>query len=457
MEIALASLVLLLLMFAGMPIVFSFLTGSLFYMVMTGTSMGDVVSAVFFSLNNYTILTLPLFIIAGALMDVSGIAEQLIEFSRVLLKRIKGGMGAVIPVSSMFFGAISGSGTATVAAMSKILLPKLEKLGWDKRYTAALVAASGPLGYMIPPNINAILYGVVANTSIAALFLATIIPGIIWGVLYIIINRFVYAKWYKPVDVSAAAPDGTVTNGLAANRFGLVQGVPAADGSYFRELYAAFKPAIPAFVMPVIIFGGIYGGFFTATEAGAVSCIYALLAGIFIFKTIKLSNTLSAFRETGEMLGAILIILPMIDVFTRLLVLEGVPAMVAEGLSSISTNKHVVLFLIILILLIAGLALEAPVLIFVFGPLLLPTIQAIDVHPIQFGVILFVSIGIGALSPPVAMNLFIAAKASGVSMEDLMKPLLPYLFFGALPVLLLVTYVPELSLWLPKVVMGLKL
>lgn len=449
MEIITASIVVLVLIFIGMSVSFSFLTGALLYLIVSGTDMGTVVPDAFFALDSFELLAIPLFLIAGNLMEVSGIAEKLIDFSSALLKKVKGGMGAIIPVASMFFGAINGSGTATVAALSTILLPKLEKLGWDKRYTSAMLAASGPLGYMIPPNMNAILFGVIVNTSIAALFLATVIPGIIWGLLYIVINRIVYKKWCNPEIVASES--------ASASTSALISASTSTGNSYFRDLSSAFKAAIPAFMMPVIIFGGIYGGVFTPTEAGAVACIYGIIAGIFIFKKIKLANGFSAFTDTGRILGAILIILPMVIIFTRLLVINGVPQMVAEGLTSISTNKYVILLMIDLVLFIAGFFLDPGVLIFVIAPLLLPAANAIDLSTIQLGVILFVAIGIGTVTPPMAMNLFVVSKAGGVPLQDMIKPLLPLLIFGAIPVLLLVTYVPEVSLWLPRVVMGLKI
>lgn len=449
MELVLLSCLLVLIFIAlGMPVLFCFLVGSLFFFILSGESMGSVVRDAFFSLNKYALLAVPLFMIAGKLMEISEIASRLIDFSRALLKKFKGGMGAIIPVASMFFGALTGSQTATVAALSTILIPRLSKMGWDKRYTAALLAAAGPLGFMIPPNSSAILYGVVANTSIAALFLATVVPGIIWGVLYIILNRILYTKWYQP----AAAEVASTTPEINPHRN--EQLLLEEDVGYFRDLYKTFVAAIPAFIMPIIIMGGIYGGYFSPTEAGAVACVYALLAGIFIFKTINFSNGYKAFVETGVTMGSFMIILPMVIIITRILVRNGVPQMITESLNSISTNPYILTLLIVLIFFIAGFFLDPGVLIFVLTPLLLPTAESIGMDPIQFGVILFVSIGVGALTPPFALNLFIASRVSGVPLYAMMKPLMPFLLFAAIPILLLVAYVPQLSLWLPNLVMG---
>lgn len=444
MEIViLTAATILILILIGMPVGFSFLVGALIYFLITGESMGSVARDAFFALNSFALLAIPLYMIAGTLMDISGIAERLVDFSRALLKKIKGGMAAIIPLASMFFGALSGSGTATVAAMSNILIPRLTRLGWDKRYTAALLAASGPLGFMIPPNINAILYGVIANTSIPALFLATVIPGIIWGILYIVINRIIYTKWYHPEGKDPIyKSENLQTNDLSISYDNEI--------GYFQDVFKTFTAAIPAFVMPLIIFGGIYGGVFTATEAGAVACIYALIAGLFIFKTVKLVDAYKSLIELGVTFSSFMIILPMVIILTRILVLNGVPQAVAEGLTSISTNPYIIILLIVLVFFITGFFLDPGVLIFILTPLLLPTAISIGMDPIQFGVILFVSIGVGALTPPMAMNLFIVTRITGIPMQNLIRPLLPFLLFGAIPVLLLVAYIPELSLWLPN-------
>jgi C4-dicarboxylate transporter DctM subunit len=457
MEIVIiASLLVVLFIFLEMPIAFCFWTGTLVYFLVTGNSMGSVVRDAFFSINNFALLAVPLFMIAGTLMEISGIAERLVNFSRALLKRFKGGMGAIVPVSSMFFGALSGSGTATVAALGSILIPRLTRIGWDRSYIAAMLAAAGPLGFMIPPNMSAILYGVVSNTSIASLFLATIVPGIMWGILYIIINRIVYNKWYTPpaggefgsqaAMETAAAAETAKNSDLLLNQGG--------DIGYWKDVYQTFKAGIPAFIMPVIIFGGIYGGVFTATEAGAVACAYAFLVGMFWFRTVNWANGYKAFTDTAASLASFMIILPMVIILTRILVINGVPQTITKGLSAISTDPNVLLFLIVLVLFIAGFFLDPGVLIFVLTPLMMPTANAIGLDPIQLGVILFVSIGVGALTPPMAMNLFVASRVSGVPMQQLIRPLLPFFVFGAIPILLLVTYVPALSLWLPNLVSG---
>lgn len=433
--VAIASLILLILMFAGMPIAFSFLLSSILYFIISGEGFSTIVPTAFYSLNNFALLALPLFIIAGNLMEASGIAAKLVDFADALLKKVKGGLGALIPLASMFFGALCGSGTATVATLGIILLPKLTKRGWEKSYTTALVAASGPLGYMIPPNINAILYAYVADASVAALFLATLLPGILWGILYMIVNRVIYVK-YNPNVIENSQKITEKVN-------------------YAQNLSASMKGVIPALIMPVIILGGIYGGIFTPTEAGAVSCIYAIIVGFFIYKKLKYKNTFNSFKKTAIMIGSFLVVLPMVMVFTRILIINGVPQTIAIWMTSISSNKNIILLLMDIVYFIAGFFLDAGILVMIVTPLMMPVAKIIGLNIIQMGVILMVAVGIGTVTPPMAMSLYVASDISGVGIHEMIKPLIPFIIFAAIPILLLVTYIPALSLWLPKVIMGI--
>jgi C4-dicarboxylate transporter DctM subunit len=444
MELAIATIVILALIFLGMNVPFCFLTGSLLFAVLSGASMGSFVSTAYYALDSFSTLAIPLFMIAGTLIEHSGIARILIDLAEILLRKIKGGMGATIPVVACFFGALSGSGTATVTTLGSMMAPRLQELGWNKRYVAALIAASGPLGYMIPPNMNAIIYTTVSSASVAALFLATVMPGLIWAGLYLIANRLTYTRWYKPAGENPpdlSAPD---------SRGERVQNQNAGGRSLKRTIWAA----VPAFLMPVIIMGGIYGGIFTPTEAGGVGCLYALIVGMAVYKKIKLQNAFKSFLSTGSALGSILIIFPMTLIFSRILVVNGVPAVVTGFITGISTNKYIILLVLDIILIIAGFFLDAGVLLLVFTPLLLPTAALIGITQVQLGVIMFVAVGVGTITPPMAMNLFITGKVCNVSVKDMMAPLWPFLVFGAILVLFLVTFVPELSLFLPKLIMG---
>ncbi len=450
MALIIASITILLLIFLGMSIPFSFLSGSLLFSLITGASTGSYVSTAYYSQNSFGILAIPLFMAAGTLMERSGIARTLIDFAEVLLKKVKGGMGATIPVVACFFGALSGSGTATVTTLSTMMAPRLEELGWDKRYIAAFIAAAGPLGYMIPPNMNAILYTTVSSASVAALFLATIIPGLIWAALYIIINRVIYTKWYHP-------PENSITSKAAISASPLnSKTVESANFNEPKErnTKSIIRSVLPAFMMPVIIMGGIYGGVFTPTEAGGVGCLYALIVGIFIFKKMTFKQAFKSFIDTGSSLGSILIMMPMTLMFSRILVVNDVPQMVTTLITSISTNRTVILLIIDFIIFAAGFFLDAGILLLLFTPLLLPTAVMIGLSQVQLGVMMFVAVGIGTITPPMAMSLFITGKICKVTVNEMIKPLIPLFLFGALPILILVTFVPEASEFLPRLILG---
>lgn len=445
-SIALAVGIILVLILLGMSVPWCFLCGSLVYVLSTGASTGSFVSTALYSLESTSTLAIPLFMAAGVLLEKSGIARTLIDLAEKLMRKFKGGMGATIPVVACFFGALSGSGTATVTTLSGMMAPRLREMGWDKRYLAAFIAACGPLGYMIPPNMNAILYSNVSSASVSGLFLATIIPGLIWAGLYLLINRLTYHRWYDPAKAGRLDPSTDTIVPMTEAELAALQ----KSESWIKVL----KNAIPAFLMPVIIMGGIYSGTFTATEAGAVGCLYGVLVGVLFYRTLSAKSVFHSFVGTGSSLGSFLIMFPMTLIFSRIMVTNGVPDMITNLITGVSDNRYVILFILDIVLIIAGCFLDAGVLLLVLTPLLLPTATAIGLTQIQLGVIMFVAVGVGTITPPMAMNIFITGKACNVTVKDMMAPLWPFLVFAAIPVLLLVTYVPELSLWLPRLIMG---
>ncbi|BDF66141.1 membrane protein [Oscillospiraceae bacterium] len=445
-SIILSVVVILVLILLGMSVPWCFLCGSLAYVITTGASTGSFVSTAFYSLESTSTLAIPLFMAAGVLLEKSGIARTLIDLAEKLMRKFKGGMGATIPVVACFFGALSGSGTATVTTLSSMMAPRLREMGWDKRYLAAFIAACGPLGYMIPPNMNAILYSNVSSASVSGLFLATILPGLLWAALYLLINRLTYHRWYDPAKGGHLDPETDTIIPMTDEERALL--------GRTQKWSTVIKNAIPAFLMPVIIMGGIYSGTFTATEAGGVGCLYGVIVGVFVYRTLRGKSVFNAFVSTGSSLGSFLIMFPMTLIFSRIMVTNGVPDMITNLITGVSDNRFVILFILDVVLIIAGCFLDAGVLLLVLTPLLLPTAAAIGLTQIQLGVIMFVAVGVGTITPPMAMNIFITGKACNVTVRDMMAPLWPFLVFGALPILFLVTYIPEVSLWLPRLVMG---
>jgi len=423
-------IVFLLLVFLGLPIAFSFALASLgFFILEMGTSsLTLLISRTFGSIDSFPLMAIPFFILAGDLMKDSGISRGLVNFAELFIGKVKGGLGHVTVLASMFFGAISGSSAATVAAIGGIMIPEMESRGYNKKYAVALAAVSGFLGILIPPSIPLIVYGINAEVSIARLFLGGVGPGLIMGISFMIVNRFMAPRYMtERPDAQAAAQTK----------------VSAATVS---------KQAIPALIMPFIILGGIYSGAFTPTEAGAVAVVYALLAGGIYYRGFtpkKLMNLLGGSALTSSV---ILIIIGFAGVFGWIITTQQVPAKLSEFVTSITQNPYVVLFILNIIYLILGTFMETITAIVITTPIFLPLIRALGIDPIHFGVLQTLNLGVGMITPPMALNLLMASKIGEVNVYEIIRPLLPFLITAIL-ILLLVTYVPQIVLFLPNVLL----
>lgn len=450
MIFALSMLLILLLIFTGVAIPLSFLSGSFFLAIFAGARMGSFATNAYYMLDSIAMLAIPLFVVGGQLVERSGIANVLIDLGDRLLHKVKGGMAATIPVVSCFFGAMCGSALATANTLASAMAPDLVRKGWNKRYIAALIAVSSPMGFMIPPNVNAIVFSTaVSGASVGELFMSTIIPAIIWTGLYLVINRVIYARYYTPVsdrtESAPEPPDVTAEQPLP----------PEISGSYHIGTQKQFwLQLIVAVGLAVVVLGGIYGGIFTATEAGAIMCLYATLSGLLVYKNIKFSQLFGIFAKGAKDVSVLVILFPMTMIFSRILTLNHVPDMFAELVLSLTDNKVLIILLIDLLLFILGFFIDGNVIILTVVPMLAPVTSAVGVSTIQLAVIVFVAIGIGAITPPMATCLLSCSRICDVSVKDMMKPLMPFLLLGALPVLLLVSFVPALSEWLPALLYG---
>lgn len=450
MIFALSMLLILLLIFTGVAIPLSFLGGSFFLAIFAGARIGSFATNAYYMLDSIAMLAIPLFVVGGQLVERSGIANVLIDLGDRLLHKVKGGMAATIPVVSCFFGAMCGSALATANTLASAMAPDLVRKGWDKRYIAALIAASSPMGFMIPPNVNAIVFSTaVSGASVGELFMSTIVPAIIWTGLYLIINRVIYVHYYNPV--SAGTSIGREQPENLADR--QIQPEDLTDyridsqGQFWLQLAVAVGLA-------VVVLGGIYGGIFTATEAGAIMCLYATLSGLLVYKNIKFSQLFGIFAKGAKDVSVLVILFPMTMIFSRILTLNHVPDMFAELVLSLTDNKVLIILLIDLLLFILGFFIDGNVIILTVVPMLAPVTSAVGISTIQLAVIVFVAIGIGAITPPMATCLLSCSRICDVSVKDMMKPLMPFLLLGALPVLLLVSFVPALSEWLPALLYG---
>ena len=433
MSIVACMALILALIMMSMNIPLAFLAGAMIFSFTNGLTTGSWGSTGWFSVESFSLLAIPLFLIAGTLMERSGIAGALVDLGQKLTdKEGKGrGLANAIPVVSGFIGALCGSGLATASTMCTMLGPRLEQKGYKKEFIYGLIACSSPFGYMIPPNMNAIIYAKVANASVADLFMATVIPGILWIIFYIIINRFMVPKYFFPENAVASATVATEVKKQQSN-------------------WQLFRSLIPAILMPVIILGGIYGGVFTATEAGAVGCLYGVIVGVCIYRTVKTRDLFDIFATAAYQMGSLQIIFPFTMIFTRIMVTNGVPDMVTSFVTGVSDSKIVIILILVAVLFVAGFFLDGNILLLVLTPLLLPTATSVGMSVIQFAVLVFVALGVGSITPPMAMSLFLCARLGDVPVEKMVKPMIPYIVFAAVPILLLVAFVPAISEFLPS-------
>lgn len=421
--------VFIILLFFNVPIMISLGISSVFYGIfLSSTPMSMITNVYFTSLDSFTLIAIPFFILAGDLMMKGGISKRLINLCRALVGGVTGALGAVTVVASMIFAAIAGSGTATVACIGGITIPEMLKEKYDKGYASAMAATAGALGPIIPPSVAMILYGVACQVSITDLFLGGIVPGVLMAVGLIALNTYLCKK----------------------HNWGLKKGSPEIE---VPPLGQAFKEGILALMVPVIILGGIYGGFVTPTEAAIIACDYAIIISLFVYKEYKIKDIPGIIKGTVETTGTVMLLVATAAALGKLLTIEQIPTTLASALVSISDNKIIILLIINVFLLFVGMFMETYAAIILLAPILLPTVQAIGVDPLHFGLIMVVNLTIGLCTPPVGVNLFIASRIANAPMEKMFKWLLPCL--GVLiVVLLLVTYIPQLTMFLPNMFGG---
>lgn len=372
------------------------------------------------SVDSFPLMAVPFFILAGEIMGKGGISERLFNFANALVGNKTGGFAMATIVTCMFFAAISGSGPATVAAIGGIMIPAMVRQGYDKKFATATVAAAGSIGVIIPPSIPMVIYGVVGSTSIGDMFIAGIIPGLLVGAA-LMVWAYLYSRKhnYKGSESKTSLSD---------------IGKTLWDAKW-------------ALVVPIIILGGIYGGIFTPTEAAVIAVVYGLIAGLLLYRELKLKDLPKVLVDSALTTATVLIIVGSATAFGRLLTIEQIPAQVANFLLSISDNQIVIILLITVLLLVVGCFMDTLAAIIILTPILLPIATNIGYDPVHFGIIMVVNLAIGFITPPLGVNLFVGSGISGLSIEKLSKAIIPY-FLAMIFALLMITFIPELSMWL---------
>jgi C4-dicarboxylate transporter, DctM subunit len=417
-------LLVILMMLLGVPVGFSFGLGGFAILFATGLDPRFAIPAAFRNLESYTLLALPLFIMAGGLMRDADISRRLIAFTMSFLGKIRGGLGMVCVVSCTIFGAISGSASAAIAAIGSVVIPEMVDRGYDRGYATGLVAASSMLALLIPPSIPMIVFAMTAQISILAAFLSTLIPGVLMMTSYCIIN-LVMCRKMKGIEV--------------AERKNLMQTI--------GDIGRSSKEAGFALFMPILVLGGIYGGVFTPTEAAGMSAVYAVLIGFVFYKTMTIKGVAHNIKTSMITSGVVMILLFFILMVSRVLVAHQVPQQLTNLIFQFTTNKWVVLFMLNVILVIIGMLVDDISGNILSAALLLPIAKSVGIDPIHFAAISVTNLSLGNITPPCAPMLYLAGLIGGnLPLNAYVKPAAVFMIVGALPVILLVTYIPEFAL-----------
>ena len=376
---------------------------------------------IFSGISVFSLLAIPFFILAGNIMNKGGIAIRLINLAKVITGRTPGALAQTNVLANMIFGAISGSGTAAASAMGSIIGPIEKEEGYDPSFSAAANIATAPTGLLIPPSNVMITFSLVSGgTSVAALFMAGYIPGILWGLACMIVVFFIAKK----------------------------RGYRSTTSFTAKEKWTIFIQALPCLLLIIIVIGGIIGGIFTATEGSVVAVVYSLVLSLFGYKSIKVKDIPQLLKESAEMTGIIIFLIGVSSIMSWVMAFTNIPALVSSALLAISDSKIVILLMINIILLIVGTFMDMTPACLIFTPIFLPVCQALGMNTVHFGIMMIFNLCIGTITPPVGTTLFVGVKVGGVKLESVIRQLLIY-FAAIFVVLMLVTYSPQLSLFLP--------
>jgi len=413
-----------LLLLAGTPIAFSIGVTTVFMLLkMNSPVLLKIVPMKFYSgIDLFALMAMPFFMLAGDIMNRIQVTHRLVQLANTLLGNIRGALAHVNIVVSIFFAGLTGAAVADTAALGTMLIPAMSNEGYDKPFSAAVTAASSIIGPIIPPSIIMVIYGSLMNVSIAGLFAAGIVPGVLVGIALMILTAFIAKKRNYPKGKHATS---------------------------IREVGVAFWNAIIPLMMPIIILGGILSGAFTPTEAAAVAVLYALIIGFFIYRNLKPKDIPEMLFEMVRTNGNLFIILSAAAILGWILANERIPELIAEQILNISHNKYVVLMIINVLLLIIGMFMDMTAVLIIMGPILHPLVVSLGVNPLHFGIVMVVNLNIAMMSPPMGGCLFVACGVSGIKLEELSKEIMPFMLVEMV-VLFIVTYIPAISLFIPK-------
>jgi tripartite ATP-independent transporter DctM subunit len=417
----------LLMLFIRIPIAFSLGLSTMLTALYLDLSPMVVVQQMVSGINSFSLMAIPFFIIAGEIMGQGGISDRLIKFSNVIIGWMRGGLAMVNILASMFFGGISGSSVADVSSIGSIMIPMMEQKGYDKDYSINVTITSSVQGIIIPPSHNMIIYSLAAGggISVAKLFLGGIIPGVLLGIALMILSYAIAVK----------------------------RGYPREEKVSFKEALKITRDSILGLLTAVIIIGGVTTGIFTATESAAIAAVYAFIITFFVYRDIHIREFVSILRNSLSTLAMVVAIIATSSAFAWMMSYLQVPGMITDALLDLSNNPIIIMLIVNLILLFLGTIMDMAPLILIATPILLPVVRSIGMDPITFGVVMMLNLGVGLLTPPVGSTLFVGCSIGNAPIEEIAKSLMP--FYAVLVIMVLIlSFVPELTLWLPRFLMG---
>ncbi|WP_078427854.1 TRAP transporter large permease [Alkalihalobacterium alkalinitrilicum] len=406
----------------GVPIAFAMGASALMYIMVAGIPLEMVAQRFFSNTQSFAFLAIPFFILAGNLMIHGNIAKRIIDVADSMVRQLPGGLGCVSVVTSMGMAGVSGSSVADAASTGSVLIPEMKRKGYTSSFAAAINASSSVVGIIIPPSSTMIIIAWLANLSVAKMFLAGVIPGLLIGLIYLITTVMISIK----------------------------RGYPRESKPTFMEFLNSIRKASWALLLPILLIGSIVLGIATATEAASLAVIYALLVGLFVYRSLNMKNILKSIRETIHGTGVVMITVCTSMIFTWVLITEGIPKMIADLLGALGLPAWGLLLVIIAIMLVAGMIMELVPNLFLFIPIFFPIATELGMDPIQFSIVMLVSLALGMFTPPVGATLFISCYIAKVGIEKTIKDILPF-FIAGIIVVLLVTFIPSLTLWLPGI------
>ena len=414
------------LLLTGTPISIALgMTVLLFLFTMSNLPFEIITQKLFTSLDNFAIMAVPFFVLAGTLLTEGGVAARIVRFAVALVGWMRGGLAIAAVLSCTFFAAVCGSSPATVVAIGSIMLPAMVQHGYTKRFSVGVIATSGSLGILIPPSIVMIIYAVSTNESIGKLFVAGVVPGLLMAVALMVVTYFVARA----------------------------KGFPTMKRATAREVWVSFRESVWGLMLVVIVFGGIYGGVFTPTEAAAVSAVYAFVVAVFIYRELPWRRIPQVLRNGANMSAMLLYIITNAILFSYLLTSENIPQLMAQWIIAQGFEPWMFLLFVNVLLFFAGDFMEPTSIILILAPLFLPVAVSLGIDPIHLGIIMTINMELGMITPPVGLNLYVASGLARMGLTEVTKAAAPWILPVA-AVLLLVTYVPAISLWLPNLLYG---